>query len=61
MTHDLRLKTASSFFRFPESLTDRPPTTMESMRPPKVIKKSPPREVNADLYIRTHEKHKEKF
>jgi hypothetical protein len=61
MTHDIRVKTGSSFFHMPESLTDRPPTTLTALRPPRVVKKSPPREVNADLYLRTQEKHKEKF
>jgi hypothetical protein len=61
MTHEVRLKTASSFFRLPEYINDRPPTTLTTLRPPRVVKKSPPRDVNVVLYLRTQEKHKEKF
>jgi hypothetical protein len=61
-THEVRLKTASSFFRLPEYINDRPPTTtLKTLRPPRAVKKSPPREVNVDLYLQTQEKHKEKF
>ena len=61
MTHEVRLKTASSFYRLPEYINDRPPTTLTTLRPPRVVKKSPPLDVNVDLYLRTQEKHKEKF
>jgi hypothetical protein len=55
------MMTGNSFFHIPEVLTDRPPTTLTALRPPRFLKKSPPREVNADLFLKTQEKHKAKF